>query len=141
MPNYSPPLADMRFTMREVADLQAVRGLPGYAEATDDLVDAVLDEAGRFAAEVLAPLNASGDRQGCVFENGAVRVPDGFVGAYRRFVDGGWNGLGFPSEYGGHSLPCLLETAVGEILERRQHGVRDLPVADPVGGGTSASAR
>jgi alkylation response protein AidB-like acyl-CoA dehydrogenase len=101
--------------MREVADLQAVRELPGYQEATDDVVDAVLEEAGRLGAEVLAPLNACGDRQGCVFENGAVRVPDGFVDAYRRFVEGGWNGLAFPTDYGGQGLPCLLATAVGEI--------------------------
>ena len=126
--------------MREVADLQAVRELPGYQEATDDVVDAVLEEAGRLGAEVLAPLNAIGDRQGCVFENGAVRVPDGFVDAYRRFVEGGWNGLAFPTDYGGQGLPCLLATAVGEYLERRQHGVRDLPVAHAVGGGASASA-
>jgi 3-(methylsulfanyl)propanoyl-CoA dehydrogenase len=70
MTTYAPPLADIRFAMREVADLRAVRELPGYEEATDDLVNAVLEEAGRLGAEVLAPLNASGDRQGCVFENG-----------------------------------------------------------------------
>jgi 3-(methylthio)propanoyl-CoA dehydrogenase len=79
------------------------------------VVDAVLDEAGRFGAEVLAPLNASGDRQGCVFENGMVRVPEGFAAAWRSFVDGGWNGLAFPPEHGGQGLPGLLSTAVAEI--------------------------
>ena len=115
MTAYRSPLAEMRFAIREIADLQAVRALPGYEEATDDLLDAILDEAGRFAAQVLAPLNAPGDRQGCVFENGIVRMPDGFVQAYRQFVEGGWNSLTFPAEYGGHNLPCLLATAVGEI--------------------------
>jgi alkylation response protein AidB-like acyl-CoA dehydrogenase len=115
MTAYTSPLADMRFVIRQIADLNAVRELPGYEEATDDLVDAILEEAARLGEKVLAPLNASGDRQGCVFENGAVRVPDGFVYAYQQFVAGGWNGLALPSAYGGQGLPCLLATAVGEI--------------------------
>jgi alkylation response protein AidB-like acyl-CoA dehydrogenase len=115
MTAYAAPLADMRFVIREIADLKAIRALPGYQEATDDLVDAILEEAGRLGAEVLSPLNASGDRQGCLWENGVVRTPDGFIQAYRQFVDGGWNGLAFPTEYGGQGLPFLLSTAVGEI--------------------------
>jgi len=112
---YTAPLADMRFVMREIAGLQAVQALPGYEEATDDLIDAVLEEAGRFGAEVLAPLNETGDRQGCSIENGVVRTPDGFPDAWRQFVEGGWNGLAFSPEDGGQGLPCLLSTAVGEI--------------------------
>lgn len=112
---YAAPLAEMRFVIREIADLKAVRALPGYEEASDDLVDAILEEAGRLGAEVLAPLNASGDRQGCRCENGVVRMPDGFVEAYRQFVEGGWNSLAFPTEYGGQGLPYSLATAVGEI--------------------------
>ena len=115
MTAYAAPLAEMRFVIREIADLKAVQTLPGYEEATDDLVDAILEEAGRLGAEVLAPLNASGDRQGCRWENGVVRMPDGFVEAYRQFVQGGWNSLAFPTEYGGQGLPYLLATAVGEI--------------------------
>lgn len=115
MTAYVAPLADMRFVMREIADIKAVRALPGYNDVTDDLVDAILEESGRLAAEVLAPLNASGDRQGCIFEKGVVRVPEGFVDAYRQFVAGGWNSIALPSEYGGQGLPCLLATAVGEI--------------------------
>ena len=115
MTAYAAPLAEMRFVVREIADLKAVRTLPGYEETTDDLVDAILEEAGRLGAEVLAPLNASGDRQGCRWENGVVRMPDGFVEAYRQFVEGGWNSLAFPTEHGGQGLPYLLATAVGEI--------------------------
>jgi 3-(methylsulfanyl)propanoyl-CoA dehydrogenase len=115
MTTYAAPLADMRFVIREIANLKAVRDLPGYTDVTDDLVNAILGEAGKLGAEVLAPLNASGDRQGCIFANGIVRVPEGFVDAYRQFVAGGWNSLALPPEYGGQGLPCLLATAVGEI--------------------------
>jgi alkylation response protein AidB-like acyl-CoA dehydrogenase len=115
MTAYVAPLADMRFVMREIANMKAVRALPGYNDITDDLVDAILEEAGRLGAEVLAPLNASGDRQGCILANGMVRVPEGFVEAYRQFVAGGWNSIALPSEYGGQGLPCLVATAVGEI--------------------------
>ena len=115
MTAYVAPLADMRFVMREIANMKAVRALPGYNDVTDDLVDAILEGAGRLAAEVLAPLNATGDRQGCILANGVVRVPEGFVDAYRQFVAGGWNSIALPSEYGGQGLPCLVATAVGEI--------------------------
>lgn len=112
---YRPPLEDMRFVIRDIANLPELRALPGWEELGDDLVEAVLDEAGRFATEVLAPLNIPGDRQGCVFENGKVRVPDGFADAWQQFVDGGWNGLALPVEHGGQELPCVLATAVGEM--------------------------
>ena len=117
MTSYAAPLADMRFVMRELAGLDAVAALPGCADATPDLVDAILEEAAKFGGEVLAPLNQSGDRQGCVFENGVVRTPDGFADAYARFVDGGWNGVPFDPEYGGQGLPWLVSTAVSEIWQ------------------------
>lgn len=115
MTDYRAPLDDMRFVIREIADLPALQALPGFEEIGDDLVDAVLEEAGRFATEVLAPINVSGDRQGSVLENGVVRVPEGFADAWRQFVDGGWNGLALPAEHGGQELPCLLSTAVSEM--------------------------
>ena len=117
MTSYAAPLADMRFVMRELAGLEAVAALPGCADATPDLVDAILEEAAKFGGEVLAPLNQPGDRQGCVFENGVVRTPDGFADAYARFVDGGWNGVPFDPEYGGQGLPWLVSTAVSEIWQ------------------------
>ncbi len=115
MTEYRAPLADMRFVINQLADLDGIAGLPGCAEITPDLVDAILEEAGKLAAEVLAPLNHPGDVQGCVLENGVVRAPDGFKEAYARFVEGGWNGVPFDSDYGGQNLPWLVATAVSEI--------------------------
>ncbi|MGE0716259.1 MAG: acyl-CoA dehydrogenase [Alphaproteobacteria bacterium] len=115
MSEYAAPIADMRFVLRHVAGLDRVAALPGAEGADPELVDQVLAEAGRFAGEVLAPLNVVGDREGSRLENGVVRTPAGFREAYRGFVDGGWNGLPFDPEYGGQGLPWLVGTAVGEM--------------------------
>ena len=115
MSAYAPPIRDMIFALTELAGLSEVRDLPGCEEMTPDLVVAVLAEAGRFGSEVLAPLNASGDREGCALENGAVRTPRGFPQAYRQFVDGGWNSVAFDPEHGGQGLPWAVSTAVAEI--------------------------
>ncbi len=112
---YAAPLADMRFVLYDVADLASVRALPGCEEASPDLIDAILEEAGKFGGEVLAPLNETGDRHGCVFENGVVRTAPGFREAYRQFVEGGWNTLQYSEEHGGQGLPWLVATAVSEI--------------------------
>ena len=113
--NYSAPLADMRFLLQEVAGLSEIAQLPGCEEATPDLVDAVLDEAGKFAAGVLAPLNSVGDRQGCRLEDGKVITPAGWTEAYRQFAAGGWVGLGLSPEYGGQGLPKCVATPVWEM--------------------------
>ncbi|TVR82475.1 MAG: acyl-CoA dehydrogenase [Rhodospirillales bacterium] len=112
---YAAPIADMRFVVHDLGELARVHALPGFEETTPDLVDAVLEEAGKFAAEVLAPLNEIGDRQHSVFENGVVRTPEGFKEAYAQFVAGGWNSVPFDPEYGGQGLPWLVATAVSEI--------------------------
>ncbi len=112
---YTAPLDDMRFCINDLAGLAAVRALPGCEEIEPDLVDAVLDEAGKFGAAVLAPINAIGDQQTSVFENGVVRTPDGFRDAWTQFVDGGWNGVPFDAEWGGQGLPWLVSTAVSEV--------------------------
>ncbi|MBK8909282.1 MAG: acyl-CoA dehydrogenase [Rhodospirillales bacterium] len=112
---YAAPVRDMRFVINELADLKTVAALPGCEEVTPDLVDAILEEAGKFGAEVLAPINAIGDTQGCHWDNGVVRTPDGFRDAYRQFVDGGWNSVPFDPEYGGQGLPWLVATAVTEV--------------------------
>ncbi|MCW5748470.1 MAG: acyl-CoA dehydrogenase family protein, partial [Alphaproteobacteria bacterium] len=119
---YAAPLADIRFALREVADQAAVAALPGYEDATDDMIDAVLEEAGKLSANVLAPLNRIGDQQGATLENGVVRTPEGFAGAYRQFIDGGWNALPFDPEYGGQGMPWLLATAVQEMWQSANMG-------------------
>ena len=117
MTAYTAPLDDMRFAMRDLGLLKQVAALPGCHEASEELVGAVLEEAGKLAANVVAPLNAVGDRQGATLENGVVRVADGFAEAYRSYVDGGWNGIPFDPEYGGQGLPWLVATAVQEMWQ------------------------
>ena len=111
---YTPPLPEMRFAL-DLAGLEQVAALPGGAETTPDLVDAVLAEAAKLASEVLAPLNQPGDKEGAKLENGVVYTPKGFKEAYRTFVEGGWNSVPFDPEYGGQGLPTLLHIALGEM--------------------------
>ncbi len=115
MTAYAAPLTDMRFVLDEVADLAGIAKLPGYEEATPDLTEAVLEEAGKLAAEVLAPLNHSGDQEGAAFENGVVRTAKGFREAYAQYVESGWNALPFDPDYGGQGLPWALATVVQEM--------------------------
>ncbi|HEX7199613.1 MAG TPA: acyl-CoA dehydrogenase N-terminal domain-containing protein, partial [Dongiaceae bacterium] len=95
MNSYRPPLDDIGFCLEEFADLPGLMALPDFAELTPDLVTTILDAAGKFAAERLAPLNAAGDREGSRLENGVVRTPEGFAAAYQDFLDGGWNAVPF----------------------------------------------
>lgn len=114
---YTAPITEMRFALDAIADLPGIARLPGYEEATADMVDAILEEAGKLGGEVLAPLNHSGDHEGSVFENGVVRTPKGFREAYGLFVEGGWNALPFDPDYGGQGLPWTLASAVQEIWQ------------------------
>ena len=113
--SYAAPLADMRFVLEEVAELDRLAQLPGYEGASPDLVEAILDEAAKLAGNELAPLNQPADRIGSVLENGVVRTPAGFREAYARYVEGGWNGLAFDPEYGGQGLPLALAIPVAEM--------------------------
>jgi alkylation response protein AidB-like acyl-CoA dehydrogenase len=115
MSPYAPPLDDIRFVLRHVAGLETLARLPGFESASPDVVDHILEEAGRFAAAELAPLNASGDRERVRLENGVVRTPIGFKDAYRKFVEGGWHGLPFPEQWGGQGLPWTVAVAVWEM--------------------------
>jgi alkylation response protein AidB-like acyl-CoA dehydrogenase len=117
MAEFAPRLDDMKFVLREVVGIDRVAALPAYQDATPDVVDAVLEEAGRFGREVLAPINRIGDRQGAVLENGVVRTPEGFKDAYRRFIDGGWNAVQFEPQWGGQGLPWMVSNAVQEIWD------------------------
>ncbi|HXP29667.1 MAG TPA: acyl-CoA dehydrogenase [Stellaceae bacterium] len=114
MSDYAAPLADMRFVLEEIAALPELERL-GFEQATPDVVEAVLAEAGKLASEVLAPLNRSGDIEHSVLENGVVRTPRGFKEAYASFVAGGWNAISGPAEYGGQGLPHALATATNEM--------------------------
>ncbi len=115
MSTYTAPLQDMQFVLTELADLEGVAALPGYEEATPDVVQAVLDEAARLAQEVLAPLNQVGDQQGSRLADDKVITPDGWRQAYRTFIESGWNSLAFEEKYGGQNLPWLVATAVQEM--------------------------
>ncbi|MFQ6017378.1 MAG: acyl-CoA dehydrogenase family protein, partial [Kiloniellaceae bacterium] len=115
MTAYTAPIAEMRFVLDELAGLGEIAGFPGYEEAQPDLVGAVLEQAGRLAAEVLAPLNQPGDREGARYENGVVRTPKGFPEAYAQFVASGWGALPFDPAYGGQGLPWVVAMAVQEM--------------------------
>lgn len=117
MSTYQAPIADMLFVMEEIAGLQTVAALPGYEEASRDTVVAILEEANKFAAHVLAPINSSGDRQGSRWSDGQVKTPEGFKDAYKQFVEAGWNGLNIDPQWGGQGLPSLVNTAVEEMWD------------------------
>jgi len=114
MPEYTAPLREIDFALR-LAGLDQVSALPGKEDATLDLVTAVLEEAGKFGAGVLAPLNGPADTIGNKLEAGVVTTVPGFRDAYSQFVEGGWNSVSFDAEFGGQGLPLLVGTAVGEI--------------------------
>ncbi|MDG2318719.1 MAG: acyl-CoA dehydrogenase C-terminal domain-containing protein [Rhodospirillaceae bacterium] len=114
---YAAPLRDMRFVTHEVFEAaNTLTALPGYEEASEDLIDAVLEECAKLCEGVLAPLNQSGDEEGCAFENGEVTTPKGFKEAYRQYADGGWCGLTASPDYGGQGLPETLQYLVDEMV-------------------------
>lgn len=113
--SYTAPTRDLAFACSELADLEGVSQLPGFEDATADMLEAILEEAGKFGSEVLAPINHSGDQQGARLENGQAVTADGWKPAYQQFIESGWNGLPFSPDYGGQGLPWLIATAVNEI--------------------------
>ncbi|HET7547209.1 MAG TPA: acyl-CoA dehydrogenase [Usitatibacter sp.] len=115
MAEYVAPLKDMQFVLERVVGLEQVNTLPGWEEVTDDVVDAILEEAAKLASEVLSPLNASGDREGAKFEDGKVTMPQGFRDAYWQWVKAGWGNVLAPTEFGGQGLPHLVATPIEEM--------------------------
>ncbi len=119
MSTYNAPLNDIRFTLFDLLDAEALFARLGKTEATRDIVDAVLEESARFAETVLTPLNRVGDEIGCKYDKatGAVTTPPGFKQAYEQFVEGGWSGLVSPEEFGGQGLPHLVGIPLEEMVD------------------------
>jgi alkylation response protein AidB-like acyl-CoA dehydrogenase len=115
MPSYTAPTKDQQFILHNVLNISEM-DIPGFADLDRDFTDAVLTEAGKLASEVLAPLNAVGDKQGCSLENGVVRTPDGFKDAYDKMSEGGWMSMDLAEEYGGQGLPYVMHTAAMEPM-------------------------
>src|SRR6185436_6978532 len=119
MPHYTPPLRDMQFVLHELIQVvDQLKVLPRHADVDAATIDAVIEEGGKFAAEVLAPLNQSGDEQGCVLDKATheVKAPTGFKEAYAKFVAGGWPALSADPQYGGQGLPIVLNQCLYEML-------------------------
>lgn len=116
MSEYVAPLKDISFVLKHVVGLARIGKLPGCEEVTDDLADAILDEAGKFSGNVLAPINRSGDVEGAKWNNGVVTTPKGFKDAYAKYTEGGWSLIAGPSEFGGQGLPHCISTPVSEML-------------------------
>ena len=115
MPSYTAPVKDMQYVLHDVLGISA-EDIPGYADLDRDFTAAILEEAGKISADVLAPLNAVGDTEGCRMENGVVYTPTGFKDAFDQMKEGGWPGIDMPEQYGGMGLPYIMNTAVGEMF-------------------------
>jgi len=115
MPHYNAPTKDMQYVLNDVLDVKN-SSIPGYADLDAESLSAILEEAGKITSQVLAPLNAVGDQEGCHFENGVIRTPAGFKDAFEQVKEGGWTGIDCDPEFGGQGLPYLVGTAVGEMF-------------------------
>ena len=115
MTDYQAPLRDMQFVINELADLNSLNQLPAFAEATPDLVEAVLEQAAILAGEVFSPLNHSGDEHGTFIDAGKVVSPSGYAEAFRQFAENGWQGIGKSEAYDGQGLPFLVHLATSEM--------------------------
>ena len=116
MPSYKAPLENIRFVLHEVLDAGKLSSLPGYEEATPDLIDQIIEEGAKVCEQVLFPLNQTGDAEGCHYENGVVRTPKGFKEAYKTFCEGGWPGLGADPQYGGMGMPHMVNCVLQEMI-------------------------
>src|SRR3712207_2405380 len=117
MPVYKAPVEDIMFLLNDVFPIERYNNLPGFADATPDTVEAILEEGAKLCEEVFAPLNLSGDQEGCTRNpDGSVTTPKGFKDAYEAYATGGWMGLAAPEEFGGQGLPSVLNTIMQEFV-------------------------
>ena len=115
MTTYAPPTADMKFAAMKLGGFAEIAALPGGEDLSEDLLETILEEGGKFAAGVLAPLNPVGDKDGAKLVEGGVKTSPGWQEAYRQFVEGGWNAVAFDPDYGGQGLPWLISTALQDM--------------------------
>src|SRR5688572_30680589 len=116
MPTYKAPVDEVLFLLNDVFHIERHNNLPGFADASPDVIEAVLSEAGKLASDVLTPLNRSGDIEGCTrHPDGRVTTPKGFREAFANLVAGGWIGMSAPAEFGGQGLPSTLTVAINEF--------------------------
>lgn len=116
MPDFTPPLRDIKFNLRHIAGLDELIGYPGFEHVDPDTIDGALDEAGRFMSEVIAPTNRAGDEIGCTWNDGSVATPEAFRAAWRKYVDAGWGAVAGPPEFGGHGFPETVGFAISEMF-------------------------
>ena len=116
MPSYAAPVKDQLFVLNDVLNVNQYNNVPGFADATPDIISAVLEEGGKFCENVLYPLNKTGDREGCALKDGEVTTPTGFKDAYKQMTDGGWTALSGDPQYGGQGLPAYLNLAFNEMV-------------------------
>ena len=117
MPVFKAPVDDTLFILNDVLGIERYSNLAGFADASPDVVEAIVQEAAKFSEEVLFPLNQVGDQQGCKrADDGSVTTPEGFKAAYKQYCESGWLGLAADPEYGGQGLPYTLHTAIGEYM-------------------------
>src|SRR5438876_5644289 len=117
MPTYKAPVEDVLFLLNDVFHIERYNNLSGFAEASPDVIEAILGEAAKFCEEILTPLNRTGDEEGCRrHDDASVTTPKGFKQAYQQLVDGGWVGISAPAEFGGQGLPSFMTEVVSEFL-------------------------
>ena len=128
MSDYTPPLRDMRFILDDMGYLAEVNTLPGLQESTAETTAAILEEAGKFSAEVLAPLNRSGDIAGSTLKDNVVTTPKGWQEAYNAYRNGGWSAVAAPEEFGGQTIPRLVSAPLQEMWQSSNLAFSLLPL-------------